>query len=361
MCTCQRELLKDLQREAIRRLAPLDSCTFDSFDTNYYPETAEDNGISPRAKADKIAEACHRYAQRVSLREPANLMLMGQTGLGKTHLSLAIANVAIGRGLSVEYGTAYNILSDLQNENFGRTGNLQYTEERVLHTDLLILDDLGTEYTSAYTVACLYNIINTRILCSRPTVISTNLALTSWRKNTTSASPPASPAPILVWYWWATIFGISNKRKSPRAERNKSKRMIYRTTYKKAPLKGAFFLCSQGGKVCDGLARGGGGGIHPTVHAGAVHIVGQGRHRCRRVKGLYHHQLNLHFLRQNRLHIHSHRLTRLQSGAGLCQTRQIWGQLYKHTVRLYAAHHAGHRLTGGEARCILLPGAQQLL
>ena len=106
---------------------------------------------------------------------PANLMLMGQTGLGKTHLSLAIANVAIGRGLSVEYGTAYNILSDLQNENFGRTGNLQYTEERVLHTDLLILDDLGTEYTSAYTVACLYNIINTRILCSRPTVISTNL------------------------------------------------------------------------------------------------------------------------------------------------------------------------------------------
>ena len=103
------------------------------------------------------------------------LCIYGGSGLGKTHLSLAIANVAIGRGLSVEYGTAYNILSDLQNENFGRTGNLQYTEERVLHTDLLILDDLGTEYTSAYTVACLYNIINTRILCSRPTVISTNL------------------------------------------------------------------------------------------------------------------------------------------------------------------------------------------
>ena len=45
----------------------------------------------------------------------------------------------------------------------------------ILSCDLLILDDLGTEYTSAYTVACLYNIINTRILCSRPTVISTNL------------------------------------------------------------------------------------------------------------------------------------------------------------------------------------------
>ena len=175
MCTCQRELLKDLQREAIRRLAPLDSCTFDSFDTNYYPETAEDNGISPRAKADKIAEACHRYAQRVSLREPANLMLMGQTGLGKTHLSLAIANVAIGRGLSVEYGTAYNILSDLQNENFGRTGNLQYTEERVLHTDLLILDDLGTEMTTAFVQSALYQLLNGRLLAGKSTIISTNL------------------------------------------------------------------------------------------------------------------------------------------------------------------------------------------
>lgn len=175
MCNCQRELLKELQREEISRLAPLSSCTFDTFDTRYYPAEARDNGISPRAKAEKIADACHRYAQRVSLREPANLMLMGQTGLGKTHLSLAIANVAIGRGLSVEYGTAYNILSDLQNENFGRTDNLQYTEAQVLHTDLLILDDLGTEYTSAYTVACLYNLLNTRILCSRPTVISTNL------------------------------------------------------------------------------------------------------------------------------------------------------------------------------------------
>ena len=175
MCTCQRELLKDLQREAIRRLAPLDSCTFDSFDTNYYPETAEDNGISPRAKADKIAEACHRYAQRVSLREPANLMLMGQTGLGKTHLSLAIANVAIGRGLSVEYGTAYNILSDLQNENFGRTGNLQYTEERVLHTDLLILDDLGTEMVTTFVQSALYQIINGRLLEKKSTIVSTNL------------------------------------------------------------------------------------------------------------------------------------------------------------------------------------------
>ena len=147
MCTCQRELLKDLQREAIRRLAPLDSCTFDSFDTNYYPETAEDNGISPRAKADKIAEACHRYAQRVSLREPANLMLMGQTGLGKTHLLNAIGNYALVKdpGLKVRYVTSEEFTNEfidaLQNPNQSQ-GQIAEFNRRYRQVDVLLIDDI---------------------------------------------------------------------------------------------------------------------------------------------------------------------------------------------------------------------------
>ena len=43
--------------------------------------------------------------------------------------------------------------------------------------DLLILDDLGTEFKSAYTISCLYNIINTRIGAKLPTIISTNYTL----------------------------------------------------------------------------------------------------------------------------------------------------------------------------------------
>lgn len=174
MCTCQKELLKEIQRSELRRIAPLDECTFETFDVNYYPEEPVSGGISPRKKAERILEACHRYAVQFKPGTSKNLMLMGMTGLGKTHLSLAIANVVINQGFSVVYGTAHNLLSDLQNENFGRTENLHYTENDVLHTDLLILDDLGTEFTSAYTVACLYNIINTRILAKRPTVINTN-------------------------------------------------------------------------------------------------------------------------------------------------------------------------------------------
>ncbi|MCC8015947.1 MAG: ATP-binding protein [Clostridiales bacterium] len=173
MCSCHRELLKEIERNELRKSAPVDRCTFENFDINYYPGEILENGISPREKAVKILESCRGYAQSFNLHSPS-LLFMGGTGLGKTHLSLAIANVAINKGFSVIYGTSQNILSDLQNENFGRTDNIYYTEYDVLHTDLLIIDDLGTEFKSQYSVACLYNIINTRLLKRKPTVISTN-------------------------------------------------------------------------------------------------------------------------------------------------------------------------------------------
>lgn len=175
MCNCHRELLKEIERDNLRRFAPVDDCTFNSFNTEYYPAQAMENGVSPRDKAQKILESCRTYAQGFNS-HAASILFMGGTGLGKTHLSLAIANVVINKGYSVVYGTAQNILSDLQNESFGRYENLDYTEREVLAADLLIIDDLGTEFKNQFSVACLYNIINTRILKKKPTIISTNFS-----------------------------------------------------------------------------------------------------------------------------------------------------------------------------------------
>lgn len=172
-CKCLLELLKAGEYEKLLQLAPIDDCTFESFNTEYYPEEAMDNGISPRLKAEKIKESCSKYALSFS-KGSKSIMFMGGTGLGKTHLSLAIANVVINRGYSVVYGTAQNILGDLQNEDFGRTDNLRYTERGVLGCDLLILDDLGTEFKTQHSVSTLYNIINSRLSAKKPTIISTN-------------------------------------------------------------------------------------------------------------------------------------------------------------------------------------------
>lgn len=175
-CKCFINLLKDIEREKIEKIAPLKECTFETFNTLYYPEISEKNEESPRKKVEKIKSSCIKYATNFS-KNSKNLFFMGGTGLGKTHLSLAIANVAINKGYSVIYGTAQNILGDLQNENFGRLDNLKYRENEILDVDLLILDDLGTEFKSAYTVSCLYNIINTRIGAKLPTIISTNYSI----------------------------------------------------------------------------------------------------------------------------------------------------------------------------------------
>ena len=173
MCKCHHEVLKELMRKEIRRFAPLDSCTFDSFDLNYYSSTPLENSIVPRERAQKIFDSSRIYAQNFS-HDSKNLLFLGATGLGKTHLSLAIANVVINKGYNVCYGTSQNICDDLQSEQFGRTENIYYTKQQVLDCDLLILDDLGTEIENQYSIAIIYNIINSRILSDKPTIISTN-------------------------------------------------------------------------------------------------------------------------------------------------------------------------------------------
>ena len=173
ICNCHRQLLKDLMKEELRKVAPLDDCTFDNFDTEKYSDKPDENGIIPRERLTKIFDATRKYAQNFSL-SSKNLLFLGGPGLGKTHLSLAIVNVVVNRGYFVCYGTSQNICEDLQSEQFGRDSDIFYKKRHVLDCDLLVIDDLGTEINNQYSIATLYNIINSRILAKKPTIISTN-------------------------------------------------------------------------------------------------------------------------------------------------------------------------------------------
>lgn len=175
ICNCQRELLTETAKDEIEKYAPLRRSTFDSYSLKYYPEETDASGISPKKRMGEIAQFCKDYALDFSLESPS-LFMHGATGLGKTHLSLAIANEAIARGYGVVYGSAPNMFSQLEREHFGRQYNNERTyEQELLETDLLIIDDLGVEFSTQFTVSCVYNIINSRILSRKPTIISTNL------------------------------------------------------------------------------------------------------------------------------------------------------------------------------------------
>ena len=104
-------------------------------------------------------------------------MFYGTTGLGKTHLSTAIAKEVIDRGFDVVYTTAQDMFEAFEGVKFSRnySSSQDNQTDKFFECDLLIIDDLGTEFSNQFTVSCLYNLINTRINSEKPMIINTNL------------------------------------------------------------------------------------------------------------------------------------------------------------------------------------------
>ncbi|MCL2301524.1 MAG: ATP-binding protein [Firmicutes bacterium] len=177
-CDCFTKLLRSLAYRELSMDTPLERCSFESFRLDYYA-TAPDpaTGVVPRENMKGVLDYCTKYAGRFSPRAKS-LLFTGDTGLGKTHLSLAIARAVLEQGYTVIYGSAQNLLSRLQRERFAPFGEQgDATERSLLECDLLILDDLGAEHSTAFTKSSIYNIVNTRMMASQPVIVSTNLSV----------------------------------------------------------------------------------------------------------------------------------------------------------------------------------------
>lgn len=176
MCECYKKLLSQISLEKISEISAIKDSRFDNFRLDLYPETQDaKTGISPRRRMGEILDYCKCYADDFS-KSSDSIFMYGATGLGKTHLSLAIAAKAIEKGYDVAYYSAPNLLSQLEREKFGRASEVSDIGETILNCDLLIIDDLGAEFSTQFTVSEIYNIINTRITYRRPVIISTNLS-----------------------------------------------------------------------------------------------------------------------------------------------------------------------------------------
>ena len=177
MCSCYK---KSLEKEACGRMAktsPLHLSSFKAFKLHYYDDQPDPAyGVSPQKNMQKIFEACQKYAKDFGTGSPS-LLFLGPTGLGKTHLSLAIASEVTRKGWGVVYNCAQNIFTVMENEKFGRDNTAGQGSDMFLDCDLLILDDLGTEFITQFSKAALYQILNTRILRRVPTIISTNFTV----------------------------------------------------------------------------------------------------------------------------------------------------------------------------------------
>ena len=174
MCDCMKRLISKIAAEELNRTANLPDADFAHFSLDYYRGIVID-GIDCYNLMSKNLSFCREYAALFS-ESSDSLLMLGKTGVGKTHLSMSIAREVIDKGYNVIYGSVINILRSIEKEHFGRGEEGSDTLESICSCDLLIFDDLGSEHHTPFYESTLYNIINTRINTGKPMIISTNLS-----------------------------------------------------------------------------------------------------------------------------------------------------------------------------------------
>ena len=174
MCSCLRELCRQEQKKELTSLLGSGRESFDTFRLDVYSDAYDPKlGTSPRELMRSNLNICKKYAAGFSAAS-GSLLFSGATGLGKTFLSACIARQIADRGFSVMYETAIRLFGDFETEKFGAQGGDGSLTRKYFDCDLLIIDDLGTEMTTQFTVSALYSVLNTRMMEGKPILISTN-------------------------------------------------------------------------------------------------------------------------------------------------------------------------------------------
>nr|WP_317282924.1 ATP-binding protein [uncultured Sellimonas sp.] len=151
---------------------------FSTFRLDYYSTDFIDNVSqkTSREMAQEALSACRSFTDTFS-DQFQNLLIYGNTGVGKTFLTHCIAKELIDKIHSVIYVTSSQLFELLGNKEFGSRPEDAHTGSLIDSCELLIIDDLGTELTNSFTVSQLFICLNDRIIRKKSTIISTNLSL----------------------------------------------------------------------------------------------------------------------------------------------------------------------------------------
>lgn len=178
-CQCYKKKLQKLILES-SNIKPNKMHNFEKFNTDLYSDKVDkEYGISPRENAKNILQTAKKY---VKLKDgnSRQLLFYGGTGLGKTFTSECIAKEFIKKDMSVYYTSASKLFTLFEEYKFGRdtSENTKQILDYIAQVDLLIIDDLGTEFRTQYTDSILFDLINSAINENRYMIISTNLDTT---------------------------------------------------------------------------------------------------------------------------------------------------------------------------------------
>ena len=174
MCDCLKAYCREEQVKEVSLLCAGDQ-SFGNFDLTYYSDRIDTRfGASPRAVMEYNFNICRDYAAKFGAHS-GNLLFIGGTGLGKTHLALAMGRAIGEQGCSVCYESAAGLFSKLEKAKFYPSEESLREAKKFESCDLLIIDDLGTEMPGQFVTAALYALLNQRLMAGKAMIVTTNL------------------------------------------------------------------------------------------------------------------------------------------------------------------------------------------
>ncbi len=185
-CSCFKQALISKAYEMSNIDRVLKKENFQTFNISVFsPEPFEDEELSPRQNMMDILNTCEGFCINFDQDNEENLLFYGTTGLGKTFMCNCIAKALLDKGKIVIYQTAFKILEIIEGHKFRSNNHTSINPEEyslLFNADLLIIDDLGTELTNTFTNTEIFNIVNSRLISGKKTVISTNLSPVDFAK-----------------------------------------------------------------------------------------------------------------------------------------------------------------------------------
>lgn len=183
-CHCLKNAEIKALYESSNMMDVLEAENFRTFNELYYDDTVINDNLSLTARQNiiKVKDVCLDYIKHFDDAYD-NLIFYGSTGVGKTFLTHCIAKELLDSSHTVLYLTSLQLFDILEKNKFhhedASTSNEQIAY--MLHSDLLIIDDLGAELVNSFTASQLYYFIEERHTNKRPTIISTNLSFQELR------------------------------------------------------------------------------------------------------------------------------------------------------------------------------------
>ncbi len=151
---------------------------FENFNLSYYPDEIDQScGFVPRKIMQMNYARCVKFADNFTGEGSGNILLYGPSGLGKSFMASCIYNRVTDKGYYAMYKSSYKLFEFLEDYKFGRLNREEYAivYDSVYDCDLLVIDDFGTEFITSYTQSVFFDLLNTRLINGKSTIISTNL------------------------------------------------------------------------------------------------------------------------------------------------------------------------------------------